>query len=74
MAHPLRSRFPISADAASDCCRRRWDSTVSIAKIGDPEVLDISVGGVEIREASELEETLAGDGFTEFDTVAKPYI
>jgi hypothetical protein len=32
MAHPFKSRFPISDDAKSDCCRRLIDSSVSAGK------------------------------------------
>jgi len=52
IAHPLSNRFPISAEAASDCCLRRIDSSVSTggAKTGELRVLETSVGGVEERK------------------------
>lgn len=55
MAHPLRSRLPISEEALSDCSRRRLDSSVSAggAKTGELRVLDTSVGGVDERDICE---------------------
>jgi len=48
--------LPISAEALSDCSRRRSDSSVSMggANTGELRALDISVGGVEEREMCEV--------------------
>jgi len=50
-------RLPISAEAKSDCARRRIVSCGSGggANVGELSVLDTSVGGVETREMSSLE-------------------
>jgi hypothetical protein len=63
MAHPFNSRFPISVEAVSDCCRRRRDSSVSggMSKAGGPIGSDTSVWGVEDLEWIEPEEMLSGD-------------
>ena len=60
MAHPLSIRFPISADAVSDCLRLRRSSAVSKigAKTGELGVSDISVRGVEERDRPLLFELL----------------
>jgi hypothetical protein len=52
IAHPFKRRFPISADAWSDCCRLRIVSSVSMggANVGELKALDTSVGGVDGRE------------------------
>jgi len=57
MAKPRNIRFPISAEAISDCARLRMLSCGSGggAKVGELSVLDTSVGGVEARESGGLE-------------------
>lgn len=52
IAHPCSRRFPISAEARSDCSRRRRLSGVSTggAKVGELSPLDSSVGGVDDLE------------------------
>lgn len=60
MAQPWSIRFPISAEAISDCARLRAASAVSIGgNVGELSPLDNSVGGVETPEGSPmLEEKL----------------
>lgn len=60
----FRRRAPISDDAASACWRRRALSAVSTgrANVGELSPLDISVGGVEVRETGVLELTVLGEG------------
>lgn len=60
MAQPFRRRLPISAEAASDCSRRRLDSSLSSggAKTGELNTLDTSVGGVEERDGLEADVAL----------------
>jgi hypothetical protein len=60
IAHPLKSFFPISDDALSNCSRRRRVSAVSGggANIGELRVSDISVGGVDDREMYDSDERL----------------
>ena len=50
MAQPLKRRLPISIEAASDCCRRLIESSVSagMSKVG--ELGRSSVGGVDDLE------------------------
>jgi hypothetical protein len=57
----LSNRWPIAADASSDCSRLRLLSSVSTggANTGELKVLDTSVGGVDGLEKWELDETLA---------------
>ena len=64
IAHPLKRRFPIAAEARSDCCRRLIDSSVSagMAKVGEPGTSASSVGGVEDREKWVLDVRLGEEG------------
>lgn len=63
IAQPLSIRFPISAEAVSDCCLRRKISSVSIggANVGELRVLETSVGGVEDRDKWPLDALLMDD-------------
>jgi hypothetical protein len=63
MAQPFKRRFPISAEAVSDCWRRLALSSVSAgsANVGELNELDTSVAGVEGCETWELDDTLGED-------------
>jgi len=63
MAQPLRRRLPISAEAVSDCCRRRRISSVSAgrAKVGELRVLETSVGGVEVPDTPTLDDVATSE-------------
>ncbi len=67
IAQPCSKRLPSSAEAMSDCSRRRRLSSVSggKTKIGELRPLETSVGGVEVRVICDADDALEEDDVVE---------